>query len=136
MKPVYILYYRECPNEERLPEIQVPAEKSVRQVSEINKIDISLKLIPSKVQYLKKIAADPNYDFIFIHLGGIPEMGYELAQETRRFSENAIFVAESTMHPRGEKEVLQYFDEYTWGISNTFDLEAILKKYGYIPAEK
>jgi len=108
-------------------------------------VNVCINILENMENPYDKIHSNPNYNFIILHLSDpscfrVPEMArknvYMNADIIKQSGSNAILVAESTIYPHGEEEILEHFDEYTDRIAYGNVLEDLLKKYGFIKNKK
>ena len=110
-------------------------ERRVKQIEQEHEIGIDINIVEG-YELLDRLRTNPNYNFVILHMGTAGEGAYRQADIARKLS-SAILVAESAMHPHGQSEVLQYFDEYIGLISNEkANLINLLRKYAFISGKK
>ena len=78
-----------------------------------SKVKISLNFAYSMSELIHEVVSDPNYNLVIVHLGGEKNGRNCIYNQIDRIKNNtnAILVAESSMCPLGEDEVLEHFDD-------------------------
>jgi len=74
----------------------------------INKL---LEIVPCDCWTFPETAKSQNWDVVIMHLGPNSAGAYRIAQDIKLNSGNHL-VAESSMYPENEREVLESFDDY------------------------
>lgn len=137
MKNVKILYDLPCIDFK--PVLEYRASK-ISESAQTN-VDVSFAYLSLNNNLLAILRKNPDFDFVVVHLGRPSGDGfgdaYTLAEKIRplysRRCDEGILVAESTQCPSHEKEVLQYFDDYTDLIIGEGNLGLLLQNHGYLP---